>query len=663
MEKFQQVIFKLAENHPNAPLTPSARALLQDRLTRFVSQYKTPDHPPYSALIIARDCRCAVSKRLNFQFMIPILYMCTVGFMIERAIRELNEKRGSSEDSISRFLEKEYDYLPWAHSTILKHHLRNLCESGVIVATNKKRYKLAGETEIPVLNSPSTKKVKKRQPLRIKLRIPRKAKKEVIQKYQELHYEEEQQSTIENGGLAAAYGNICSEVSLEHQKIGQSEIMKAERQQLEYSRPENSMCPGFGSTRDENLLDLGLALAPTSVEDSLEPELAERQQSEYTHHETPKLLGLESTRDGNLLILGQTQPEQTSAEELFESERARRQLKRWKLSYPEPKSVTMTPIDHPFDANRTIVKQMPHENDLKSLGNHVELSGDKKYSRRRKTRSEQSEIIVTDLSIKAIQAVDIQSEKESQELLQQTPARQQEIFSADRTYSRRRKTRSEHSETIVTDLSIKANQAVDVQSHKEPQEPIQQVPPQHEKIFIGDEKYHRKRKTRSKQPENTVTDLPIKEKEPHELLLQQTPPQHKEVLQEKKQPRRSLRIRLAKPEVTKDESFVIALPSQQHCREDCPGTMKPPEQKPANQQQVPEPVHLAGKDMTEPPDKPSERRRGRPPKCLCAGFNKDMMQSPDGPEIVVMLAQLEFEDPGRLPKRRGRGRPPKVNAG
>ncbi|KAL6505805.1 hypothetical protein OROHE_023184 [Orobanche hederae] len=632
MEKFQQVIFKLAENHPNAPLTPSARALLQDRLTRFVSQYKTPDHPPYSA-------------------------------MIERAIRELNEKRGSSEYSISRFLEKEYDYLPWAHSTILKHHLRNLCESGVIVATNKKRYKLAGETEIPVLNSPSTKKVKKRQPLRIKLRIQRKAKKEVIQKYQELHDEEEQQSTIENGGMAAAYGNICSEVSLEHQKIGQSEIMKAERQQSEYSRPENSMCPGFESTRDENLLDLGLAqLAPTSVEDSLEPELAERQQSEYTHPETPKLLGLESTRDGNLLILGQTQPEPTSAEELFESERARRQLKRWNRSYPEPKSVTMTPIDHPFDANRAIVKQMPHENDLKSLGNHVELSGDKKYSRRRKTRSEQSETIVTDLSIKAIQAVDVQSEKESQELLQQTPARQQEIFSADRTYCRRRKTRSEHLETIVTDLSIKANQALDVQSDKEPQEPIQQVPPQHEKIFTGDEKYHRKRKTRSKQPENTVTDLPIKEKEPHELLLQQTPPQHEEVLQEKKQPRRSLRIRLAKPEVTKDESFVIALPSQQHCREDCPGTMKPPEQKPANQQQVPEPVNLAGKDMTEPPDKPSERRRGRPPKCLCAGFNKDMMQSHDGPEIVVMLGRLEFEDPGRLPKRRGRGRPPKVNA-
>ncbi|KAL6566345.1 hypothetical protein OROGR_001960 [Orobanche gracilis] len=624
MEKFQQVIFKLAENYPNSPLTPSAIALLQDRLTRFVSQYKTPDHPPYSA-------------------------------MIERAIRELNKKRGSSEDSISRFLEKEYDHLPWAHSMILKHHLRNLCESGVIVATNKSRYKLAGETEIPVLNSPSTKKVKRRKPLRIKLRIQGKAKKEEIQKHQELHDEEEQQSTIENGGTAAAYRSICSdEVSSEHPKIGPSEIMKAERQQSEYSRMDNSMCPGFESLRDENL---GLAqLAPTSVEESLEPELAERQQSECTPLENSKLPGPESTLDGNLPILGPTQPEPTSAEEFIESERARRQLRRWNRSYPEPKVVTMTPIDHPFDANRAIVEQMPHENNLKSLGNHMELSGGKEYTRRRKKRSEQSETILTDLSIKAIQAVDVQSEKEPQEMLQQTPPRQEEIFSADKTYSRRRKTRSEHSEAIITDFSIKANQAVDVQSDKEPQEPIQQAPPQHKKIFIGDEKYHQKRKRRSKQPENTVTDLPIKEKE-------QMPPQHEEVLQEKKQPRRSLRIRLAKPEVTKDESFVIALPSQQQFREECPGTMKPPKQKPANQQQVPEPVNPSGKDMTEPPDKPSERRRGRPPKSLCAGFNKDMMQSPDGPENDITLVRLEFADPGRLPKRRGRGRPPKVNAG
>lgn len=52
MEKFQRVIFKLVETHPNAPLTPARRALLQDHLNQFGSEYKTPDHPPYSAVTI-----------------------------------------------------------------------------------------------------------------------------------------------------------------------------------------------------------------------------------------------------------------------------------------------------------------------------------------------------------------------------------------------------------------------------------------------------------------------------------------------------------------------------------------------------------------------------------------------------------------------------------
>ncbi|KAL3635990.1 hypothetical protein CASFOL_020537 [Castilleja foliolosa] len=136
MEKFQKVIFKLAETHPNTPLSPAVKNLLEDHLSRFGSQYKTPDHPPYSA-------------------------------MIERAIQELNEKRGSSEDAISRFLEKEYDNLPWAHSTMLKHHLRILCASSFIVMTRNKRYKLPSEIEIPILNSPSS-EVDKSKPTRLR---------------------------------------------------------------------------------------------------------------------------------------------------------------------------------------------------------------------------------------------------------------------------------------------------------------------------------------------------------------------------------------------------------------------------------------------------------------------------------------------------------------
>lgn len=57
--------------------------------------------------------------------------------MIERAIKELNENGGSSMESISQFLEKEYNCLALAHSTLLKYHLVKFCESGAIVLTRE----------------------------------------------------------------------------------------------------------------------------------------------------------------------------------------------------------------------------------------------------------------------------------------------------------------------------------------------------------------------------------------------------------------------------------------------------------------------------------------------------------------------------------------------
>lgn len=64
--------------------------------------------------------------------------------MIHRAIVELNEKRGSSEESISEYIKKEHTDLPLAHSSLLKHHLGKLCDSGEIVVTGKHLYLLPG---------------------------------------------------------------------------------------------------------------------------------------------------------------------------------------------------------------------------------------------------------------------------------------------------------------------------------------------------------------------------------------------------------------------------------------------------------------------------------------------------------------------------------------
>ncbi|KAL3510591.1 hypothetical protein ACH5RR_029992 [Cinchona calisaya] len=116
MEKLKETVMKLLKIEPNTHLSEESHDkshLVEERLSQFLSLLHSPDHPPYA-------------------------------WMIERALQELNEKGGSSEESISQFIKKEYSDLPWAHYTMLKHHLVQLCESGEVVLTCDKRYLLAG---------------------------------------------------------------------------------------------------------------------------------------------------------------------------------------------------------------------------------------------------------------------------------------------------------------------------------------------------------------------------------------------------------------------------------------------------------------------------------------------------------------------------------------
>ncbi|KAK3019892.1 hypothetical protein RJ639_002941 [Escallonia herrerae] len=108
--KFTDVVAQIA--NPNN-LTAAQKGLLQQHLNQFFSEYRTPSHPPYAA-------------------------------MIQRAIAELNEEGGSSEDSILDYIGKKYADLPWAHLTMLKHHLAKLCDSGEIFLTPKQGYLVAG---------------------------------------------------------------------------------------------------------------------------------------------------------------------------------------------------------------------------------------------------------------------------------------------------------------------------------------------------------------------------------------------------------------------------------------------------------------------------------------------------------------------------------------
>ncbi|CAI9275949.1 unnamed protein product [Lactuca saligna] len=135
MEKLKEALITFADSNPSIFRHDgfnSHPSLIEQRFSQFFFDFQTPNHPPYAA-------------------------------MIHKALRELNEKRGSSEESISKYIKQEFVDLPWAHSTFLKHHLEKLCDCKEISITRKKRYLLAGVDSDPISNPKSEKQLKRKQ--------------------------------------------------------------------------------------------------------------------------------------------------------------------------------------------------------------------------------------------------------------------------------------------------------------------------------------------------------------------------------------------------------------------------------------------------------------------------------------------------------------------
>ncbi|KAI6671483.1 hypothetical protein NL676_006368, partial [Syzygium grande] len=88
-----------------------SRSSIEKRLSKLFPTFQTPDHPTYA-------------------------------LMIRRAIEELNEEGGSSEESISKFIKEEYRDLPWGHPSLLSHHLKKLSECGEIISASMNHYTL-----------------------------------------------------------------------------------------------------------------------------------------------------------------------------------------------------------------------------------------------------------------------------------------------------------------------------------------------------------------------------------------------------------------------------------------------------------------------------------------------------------------------------------------
>nr|GMD19855.1 HMG-Y-related protein A-like [Ipomoea batatas] len=117
MGNFRAFAMTMAMNSaPNGSLSPSQRVFVHQKLLELFPDSKpTPDHPPYS-------------------------------WMIQRAIENLNEEGGSTEEAISEYIVKENSSLPWAHTTLLSHHLGKLCESNEIFQTVDGYYALNDPT-------------------------------------------------------------------------------------------------------------------------------------------------------------------------------------------------------------------------------------------------------------------------------------------------------------------------------------------------------------------------------------------------------------------------------------------------------------------------------------------------------------------------------------
>ncbi|XP_028776602.1 uncharacterized protein LOC114753640 [Neltuma alba] len=86
-------------------------SVVERRIQELFTSFETPTHPPYA-------------------------------LMIQEAVKELNERNGSTEEAISEFIKNEFQHLPWAHSRILGLHLKKLCQAKELFRTDSGTYTL-----------------------------------------------------------------------------------------------------------------------------------------------------------------------------------------------------------------------------------------------------------------------------------------------------------------------------------------------------------------------------------------------------------------------------------------------------------------------------------------------------------------------------------------
>ncbi|KAL0296634.1 UNVERIFIED_CONTAM: hypothetical protein Sradi_6715500 [Sesamum radiatum] len=357
--------------------------------------------------------------------------------MIERALRELNDKRGSSEDSISRFLEKAYNNLPWADSAFLKHHLQKLYESGDIVVTRDERYMLAAEN--PSLKS-STKV--KRKSSRRKWRWDWERQRNWRRKKQLLMKRNQQKGEKVEVVEKCGESDDKEQQLLEHRVHNKDEQVKDDqtRRLISCHDGENGACgnPSFWPT-EANEKKYSVEARPQQQEigpsEVVQADIwaaQTREQDEWPEPPTPERPpGFESIRVENFRHTDSSVVVVASDEEFFESARTLRQKRRWSMRSRKPKAASMISVEllTSLDSDEHSIPERPQNLRIEKMHQEKQQSelvkaddlevaesvkdrkfkGKQKYCRRTKTTSKQSEN-ATDASKNSDQPTELRSE-------------------------------------------------------------------------------------------------------------------------------------------------------------------------------------------------------------------------------------------------------------
>ncbi|KAL0408962.1 UNVERIFIED_CONTAM: hypothetical protein Sradi_1830600 [Sesamum radiatum] len=271
--------------------------------------------------------------------------------MIERALRELNDKRGSSEDSISRFLEKAYSNLPWADSVFLKHHLQKLYESGDIVVTRDERYMLAVE-------NPSLKSITKvkRKSSRRKWRWDWERQRNWRRKRQLLMKRNQQKGEKVEVVEKCGESDDKEQELLEHRVHNKDEQIKDDqtRRLISCQDGENGACgnPSFlPAEANEKRYSVEARpqkqeIGPSEVVKTDIWAAQTQEQDERPEPPTPERPpGFESIRVENLRRTDSSEVAVASDEEFFESARTLRQKRRWSMRSRKTKAAAMISVE------------------------------------------------------------------------------------------------------------------------------------------------------------------------------------------------------------------------------------------------------------------------------------------------------------------------------